>query len=568
MTALDAILARAARPVSHAETVLAEWLASAPEREARVAFELPATRAAIARALAADAAKTAAIAKEKPWTPPSPDPEAPLEFDARGRLVPAADFDDSFAIEEARIRVCEDWARGAELTFMDVMENETGMFVSDEKYRKRLDEKLDLRIQSDEICDALERAGVPMLRRDTTAAWRYHVHSGHYEELPHYRRVMINPHMAAMARAPKLAAIEHHMSLFAPWQFRFWTFTSGKRCKSHEIRSRCQWMFRRLSKLNARFAKMGFPCEFIFRSCEFGKTEKTDKSGQKTGGEILRIGRHVFYHPHIHTILFVREFMSPARWDLLLSVTREFWRRDGERLHWDAGEMIQNPRECVKYVTKPGDMLALARGNSRELRRLYEATARLRMATPMGELKKRIRARKDAGLILVRKTTGEGCVWLEVRNPDKSLVPDERTGKDKLLADAREIARLARRSPKPFCEVVKRCMPTVGPQRVKEPTVIVIGNTLDKEHVRRHPLVARIREHTAAAYRVGLVMARIDDAQRRPPRGACSDQSSHGHINCPRDFGDGAHCGGSPPKWEEIDHDYVWEADENPIPAN
>jgi hypothetical protein len=553
---------------SRGDIELADWRNGTRAREARAAFELPAIRDAIARGLAGDRARFEAAARNWRYEPVEGVPELPCELGEDGRIRRIAEFDDSVAVEEAKFRESARFVRKAEATLMELMEEETGLVVSPEKYEKRMNEKDNLRGQAGEICRALERVGVKMFRTDNVLAWRYHVHSALFEELPNYRRVMLNPYMAAMARASKLAALEHFLSLYAPWQYRFWTFTGGKRCRSHEIRSCCQWMFRRLSTLNHRLKKMGFPVEFVFRSTEFGKTEKTGKSRgnlNETGGEIERYGRHTFYHPHMHTVLFVRKFMDEGMWKLMLSIVHDFWRRDGERLHWDAGEMIHNARECVKYVTKPGDMVALARGNPRELKRLFEATEGLRMVAPMGGLKKRIRARKDAGLMLVRKTKEDGCIWLEVRNPDHRVIPDEHTDREKnLLADARAVARLARRAERPVCEVVKRCMPTVGPMRVKEPTVLVIGNTLDAERVRRHPLVARIRHYTQDAYNAGLALANTDfEARARERLGQCS----HGHINC---F-DATGGVGQPPVWPpprlEIDHDYIAEADENPIYA-
>lgn len=493
------------------------------------------------------------LAKPRPSPPPREIPgDEPLGMYEDGHIARIADADDSDRwrfIEESQ---SWEFASAADRILTDIMEAETGMPVSKKKYDKRLAEKDRLRDYAYTICHACESIGLPMYRNDGWTAWRYGVHSEHLEELPNYRRVCLNPYVAAMTRAGKLSALEYFLSLYEPWQYRFWTFTSGPRCRSFELRARVKWLHRRLSKLNALLKKRGFPCEFIFRATEFGTLENTEK-GKKTGGSLQRKGRHVFYHPHIHAVLFVREFMSEGRWQLLLSVVHGFWKH-----HWDAGKLIENARECVKYVSKPGDMAALARSNPHELKRLYEATAGLRFVTPLGELKRQIRARKDAGLMLVRVTTDDGCIWREIKDPDHPFWQDEHSEKElNTLRALREEARSRRKTEGDILRVVKRCMPTVSPQRVKEPTVLLIGNVIDLDRIRTHPLVAKIREYTADAYRAGLAVAAMDEGGERQGL----DQSSHGHTNCPR-------VAQWPPPRLEIDQNYIWEADKNPICAN
>jgi len=494
-------------------------------------------------------------------------------------FVPQGDWRDPDCIrsyssnpsEQLDIEASLSWkfAIDAERIASDIMEGETGAVVSPEKYEKRLSEKERSRDAATVICGALERVGVPMWRHDAWSLWRYNLHSALLEELPAYRRVCLNPYIAAMTRSSKLSALEYFLSLYEPWQYRFWTFTSGERCKHFQLRERCEWLFRKLSKLNALLKKRGFPVEFVFRACEFGTLEDGKRKG--SGGSVQRRGRHVFYHPHIHTVLFVREFVSEGRWQLMLSIVRDFWQRDGKRLHWDAGKMIGNARECVKYVTKPGDMVWLAQHKPLELKNLFDATLGLRMVTPLGGLKRQIRARKQAGTMLVRVTTGDGCIWREIKDPDSPFWQDDHTDRERAsLRAAQEEARSRRQSEREHIRVVKRCMPTVGPDRVKEPTVLVMANTENRAdilaYVSKHPLVARIRHHTAAAYAAGLALARTDfEGLARERVGALAgvglDQGSHGHINCPAD-----ECWPPPPL--EIDHDYIPEADENPIFAN
>jgi hypothetical protein len=331
-----------------------------PDRAARIAGE--------ATALRKNGNRGARLAKTRPSTEPPGeipgDPSQAVVMLENGSFSRLADCDDSHGYEAIDETQSWHFAVSADHILTDIMEAETGMVVSQEKYAKRLEEKDRLRNQAIDICNALERVGVPMRRSDGWSMWRYTVHSDTLDELPAYRRVCINPYVAAMLRAPKLSALEYFLSLCQPWQCRFWTFTSGRRCRHHELNARCRWMHRRLSKLNALLKKRGFPVAFVFRATEFGGLERTE-NGVQCGGEIQRKGRHVFYHPHMHTVLFVREFMSEGRWQLLLSVVRDFWKH-----HFDAGKMVKNARECVKYITKPGDMVKLARSNPRELTRV------------------------------------------------------------------------------------------------------------------------------------------------------------------------------------------------------
>ena len=465
---------------------------------------------------------------------------------ADGSLGRVADFDDSPELLPIESTQSYAFAKQADRIFEDIMESETGLVVSPEKYAKRMAEKDRLLNDAYAIANGLARAGVQAMREDKWACYRYMIHSDTLEELPRFRRICLNPYVAAMSRAGRLAALEYFLSLHDPWQYRFWTFTSGKRCRGHEINARCKWLFRKLSKLNALFAKRAFPCEFVFRACEFGTLENAKNT--KHGGRLQKKGRHIFYHPHLHCVLFVREFMSEAKWGMLINTVHDFWQRDGEKLHWDAGGMIKNARECVKYVTKPGDMVWLAQKRPEELKRLHEQTLGLRMCTPLGELKKQIRARKAAGLMLARQTTDDGCIWREIKNPDHPFWADPHSEQEHATLRAlREEARASRRTDSDVCRVVCRCMPAVGPLRVKEPSVIVMGNVVDMERIRTHPLVVRIREYTREAFEAGVLMATTDFEARAKSRAMAAalaaNQCSHGHFNCPADPRD------APPEW-------------------
>ncbi|AHF94453.1 hypothetical protein OPIT5_16630 [Opitutaceae bacterium TAV5] len=468
-----------------------------------------------------------------------------------GALYDISESDETDYVETLEETRSFKWYAGVEKTFFSLMDGETGALVSPEKYEKRLAEKERLLDQAYTIVNGLRDGGIEAMRDDKWKLWRFHVHSEHVQELPSFRRIMLNPYVAAMARAGKLAALEHFLSLFDPWRYRFWTFTTGERCKVDTLRARIRWLHRRISKLNGHFKKWGFPLEIVFRATEFGTLEdgKRDAKGIRNGGEITRKGRHTFYHPHAHCVVLVHPnapFMSEAKWEMVINSVHGFWKRAGEKLHWDAGKYIQNARECCKYATKPGDMVELARSRPSELAALYEATRKMRLVEPMGMLRERIKARAAAGLMLARDTTsGDGGIWLEVRDPDANPTTKPFPGESEAATRQRRLTLKALREEMrrshfrdaedqpDVCTVVKRCMPTVGPDRVKEPTVMVMGNVFDLAAVRNHPLVRRIRHYTKESYMGGLRLARLEDGERSG--GGCLDQSPHGHINCPAD---------------------------------
>ncbi len=478
-----------------------------------------------------------------------PEGETPVSISGKGGLYRVSDADETeyAAVEEMR---SHQFVKDAQVRLDDLLEGETGVLISPMTYARRTMERERLFNQATIIVNGLRRAGIEGMREDAWKMWRIGIHSREVEELPAFRRIMLNPYVAAMARASKLAAVEYFLAFHEPWRYRMWTFTSGERCKVDQVPIRCRWMFRRLSKLNAKLKKHFPGVEIVFRATEFGSLE-SEKKG--SGGEIQRRGRHVFYHPHCHCILYVsRPFMSEGMWDLLIDYVHGFWRRNGEKIHWDAGNLIRNARELVKYVSKPGDMCWLAEHRPDELGKLYNALEGMRLLEPMGELRRQIRAREQAGLTLARRTTDDGSIWLQVLNTNRSPTTRRRIDETdegfekyrKDVSDFRFVDRLKGASGEAVQEVVKLCMPCARASRVKEPTVLVMGNMAkpDLSKVFEHPLVLRCYKRTREAYLAGKRLAELEDAFAS----GCLNQGSHGHIYCPSDSGGGGGGGKNP----------------------
>jgi hypothetical protein len=273
------------------------------------------------------------------------------------------------------------------------------------EYAKQTGKKTKLAEMAREICRRLESVGVQTKRDDGCGLWTYWIHSGVWEEMDQYRRICINPVIAAQTRANTLAALEYfcQQNEFC----RFWTFTTGPRCTVEEIPARLDTFFRKLSKLN-HYLKKFHALEIVIRATEFGTLEsesRPSKDGQWTNEIAFGMIENEaglstpapLYHPHFHCVVrSMIGFRKLEEWTEVCAKVRAFW---GFKCDFGrAGEtnVIQNPREVVKYVTKPGDMLKLT---PEQLKAFYEATAGRRLVCPLGTLKKEIAARKEAGLL-------------------------------------------------------------------------------------------------------------------------------------------------------------------------
>ena len=414
-------------------------------------------------------------------------------------------------------------ARKAERIFSEIVREETGG-PAGQKFTKQKKERLELLAQSHVLAQRLEAAGVPAYRKDGTSLWVYWICSGQSEELARFRRICFLPSVAAQVRAAKLAALEFFLQK-NPF-CRFWTFTSGPRVGLDSVRSRIEWLHGRLNALN-QFLRRRFQVELVFRSTELGTVEFDDDGNgraEKAAGRIEtdQDGAPLF-HPHAHCVMqSLRGFIPPAEWSRMFEEIWDFWRdEDGAQLNWDGGRRgqpgtIRNARECCKYVTKPGDMVKLS---GEDLRKTFEALEGLKLVQPLGSLRKEIARRRTEKKRLVRQPTPEGSVWREVFDWNKHA---ETTEEEREFAEnvresqtfAAETAIAARTKPgitpasvgerPPWCQVLSRLAPAVGPRMVKEPRAIVGGNVFDAATVRRHPLVTKLWEEAVQGWEEGL----------------------------------------------------------------
>lgn len=445
--------------------------------------------------------------------------------------------------------------------FLADCEEHTGVELSAEEYGAMLEKRETLRSMTRKIAKRLEETGVSTMRDDGYHLWAYAVHSHTIEEIDLYRRICFLPSVAASTRARILAAVEYFIQQNR-W-LRFWTLTSGERCRVGEIPARLDWMLERLRKLNHKLRKK-WGVSILLRTFELGTLENPDAGGQRKadGGQILfeteNGVRHPTFHPHFHLIVESGRGRLPEKvWTEMCEWVRRFWGRHCDFTGGKKGAVIQNAREFVKYVTKPGEILCLS---NEQIRALYEATKNRRLVRPMGRLAEQIRVRRDSCMTLRRKRTDRGWRWYEVLDHNK-VSYERHTDEEKrtlarieaeadpleaveFLAECDAAAAVWKRAPevfgpcpygfgrelpavydhapgsmmefaphvrsdneRDFCRVVARIAPAATGTRLKEPRVIVMGTRFDIEAVRKHDLVYQLWARTVEAWEAGELLA-------------------------------------------------------------
>lgn len=395
--------------------------------------------------------------------------------------------------------------RNAEAVFDSICRSETGVSAEADFGEFTAEERQTLKAQSHAIAVKLVESGREAYRHDMWNLFVYHLHTRHLEELPKFRRVCLLPYVAAMVRAGHLRALEHWLQRH---RFcRFWTFTSGERCKVEDLRARLTELHGRISDLNAYLKKRGYPVQIVFRSSELGTVE-TCRNDERAGllGRCPETGVPL-YHPHAHCVAWLPNGrLEDWRWKAMLEDIHAFWGdnwKDGAK---DKPGPIRNPKECVKYMLKPGEVAALSPD---ELGALHDALFMLKMVQPMGELALEIRARRNAGLTLVKMPSenGEGALWQEIVDVNKGR--SRRSADPKHDADSKALESGFRLDSKgaAFTAVMARLVPAFGPLGVKEPRLIIATNGArpDMDAVRRNPMVQRITAETRPAFAAAFI---------------------------------------------------------------
>lgn len=404
------------------------------------------------------------------------------------------------------------WAVSLADDYLRESRADSGVVVDREKKDRRDRNESKLRRQSHFLATALERLGELGYRNSAWRIWRFWIHSGHVEEVVGFRNLCLFPLVAARNRRPLVNAIEWFLQGH-PW-CRFWTFTNGPRCRVGDLRKRLRRLASRLRELNAQPFMQRAGIQIILRAFELGTIE--DKAAGEGGLLEHDEGGH-WYHPHAHCLVYLSKGkLPPAEWKETLRRVWDWWGH-----HWNEGKLVEDPRECVKYVTKPGQMVQLAARDPKEFLALHHALLGLHLLQPMGLLRRELSHWRAAGLELYREPTADGFVWRVRRSINRSFFSRSRpsgiTMLDGSIGTEAAVLRFLRMNhqgpPEPdtslldVCRVVAFGRPAAGPLYVKEPVVTVLGTRFDKQAVHLDPFVGRVFCETYDAFWEGVGQA-------------------------------------------------------------
>lgn len=218
-----------------------------------------------------------------------------------------------------------------------------------------------LALQSRLIADRLEAEGIRARDKRPDLVIVGHV-TGCVDEAETYRPIYILPVVAQRERHGMLQAFElfrkeHPQGSY----FRFAVVTFGPRIPLRgSLRSSIQKLQRRISRWSSD-ASARYGLRVVLRATEF------------------TIDAAKTFHVHCNIIFFPRKRLSEGVWDECLKWSRGFF-----GAHWHDSGLLKEPREVVKYVTKPADVLRLS---GPELAWLYAETRRCKLVQPMGEFR-------------------------------------------------------------------------------------------------------------------------------------------------------------------------------------
>lgn len=371
-------------------------------------------------------------------------------------IHPLADFDDDVRDLEHEREITRLSYR--QRLWLEIMCRDTGDAADPTKRAESELRRQDLRNLSLKIVQDLEAQGIECFRVDDVVIWVQGLHSGIVDVPPRFRRLTLLPAVAAQLRQPVLDAVGYFTQLRP--MARTAVFTTGPRTKLSELRPVIQELNRNLSKLNYELRKR-FAVEIALRSNELGSPEYDETGAARAdAGEIARdLDGEPTFHVHAHVIMhhLGGQPLSREQWSELLRFIGERW-----PAWWKDCGVIEDPRELVKYITKPREIALLMPA---EKARLYHQLLGLKMLQPMGALRKEIRSRRERLFTLDRVPTPEGRVWREV--PDLNRRSPRRRAPDD---DAALFEALLRHKGDPM-KVRDAERPQIGQQCVKQPLV-------------------------------------------------------------------------------------------------
>jgi hypothetical protein len=310
--------------------------------------------------------------------------------------------------------------RDSEYIFL--VKNRTGEIITPEAFKRGREAREKLDTQSMELALALTSAGTRAFdaAMQRKAPMIVDPIGRHLLRLQPFRRINFLPAVAAQRRAPMLKHLEQFLK--SRPKTKMFTFTRGQRVSLSDpgaVRAAIEDLHRRLSRLNASQAFRKYGCRLEFRATEAGTLLRACRwprraldhaqaalpglPGEDDPGE-------VWLHLHAHCFATFKRDLGP-RWQEFVKGVWKKW-----AAHWDYGRNIADAREACKYPVKPGDM-ENARMTPEEVDALFRELQGLRLVTPMSDLKKRIRFRREIALKGVKWRNGNGDLDLRFR-PD------------------------------------------------------------------------------------------------------------------------------------------------------
>lgn len=349
-----------------------------------------------------------------------------------------------------------------EKQYLEVCKTEIGRCMDPEKWQTQGEQRKYLADQTKEIARKLDQGyqihGLgwnKTIRVEPYAHSDLHLmglHSKQFKKLESYRNIIFLPTVAQKNRSQKskemLLFLKHNHNC------RMWTFTAGPRTNLSNVRTACQWMHRRLSKLNDQPFMKSLGARFVFRATEFGELGEI-------GNDDLSV------HPHMHALMHLERFIRPDDWSLLLARIHAFWGAYSK----DCGK-IKNPRELIKYCVKPSDLECL---NNVQLIKLYRSTNGLRLWESLRDFRTMRRTiREDKQKVVIRKGIPKMVPNWNGGSSSKKSDCSVRWMESKTTEDIQREKIYGKRS-RPLPSIVAWCSPAPVFTPVSEPLFMVQG---------------------------------------------------------------------------------------------
>ena len=287
----------------------------------------------------------------------------------------------------------------AQNSLLQLVDDFTGTLVDVEKWTMGQAHACRLDEQSREIARMLEAGGFDPYQ-DRPGLTLLGLCTGLTKELPNYKDMNFMPVVAKRKRNRMLQEASAYFDMECETAIvRMWTFTQGVRFPMfdgefgrEDFRRRWKEYHKRLNRLSAYLRKT-WGIEFLYRGTELAGVENgflPDARGRPT------------FHLHSHVAVRLHRKLSRGNWDVMLKDVGARW---GDV--WNEGGRLQNPRELIKYVCKPADLIAL---QPSQLVQMMECTKGLCFARPLGSLRDWRKILKEDK----RRVTQLGGAWRTV----------------------------------------------------------------------------------------------------------------------------------------------------------